>query len=359
MTVTVKSQNPSVAVPAGAVNGELTLTYGAAASDSQTITVVPVGLGRTTLSLTSNPQNCVVGSLTVDVVCRPKTLMTDDFSGTAIDNTKWSVDTTPLVEGGLALADSAVSVVNGQALLSVICEAANYPGFTLWTTKAYAPTLTAPVSFEIDRSKMEYVLVGGTDARQRTGIWIKNATGNYVFFSEFGSWSTYPNGWQYHRSIGQDGDNPVATYPDGGTYLAAFNAAKYTDQKSHRMEIVANGTTAKLLLDGGLGAEVPFPFADGIVFGFGAYVNFGNSAQNVVRGYFDNPVIMGECEAEPPKLTASLQGANVVITWTGQGALQSATTISGTWGNVTPPPTGNSYTVPATQAPQQYFRLRQ
>ncbi|HOB98892.1 MAG TPA: hypothetical protein PKM43_09135 [Verrucomicrobiota bacterium] len=56
--------------------------------------------------------------------------------------------------------------------------------------------------------------------------------------------------------------------------------------------------------------------------------------------------------------SASLQGGNIVVPWTGEGTLQSAPTATGAWGNVTPQPTGNSYTVPADHA-QQDFRVTQ
>jgi hypothetical protein len=364
VTVTVTSRDPNVAVPAGAVNGVLTLNFAAGAANTQSFMVTPVGLGITTFDVATTPQNCVAGSLKVEVINAPLVLASDEFAGASLDTSKWTIDSTPLVEGGFATAESAVSVSGGTVGIVVTCEGLDWPGFTVWTTQTYAPTAVSPVTFEIDRTKMEYVLVGGTSAKQRTGIWIKDAGGNYVFFSDFGSWDGLTGGWQYHRSIGQAGDIPVATSPLGGTYIAAINAAKYTDQKNHRMKMVANGSTVKLYLDGALGAEVSFPFAQGITFGFGAYVNFGNSAQNIVRGYFDNATVLGGAApiVVPSRLSATVQGANLVISWTGTGTLQEAAELSASinWQNVTPAPTGNSYTVPLGQAPgAKFYRLRQ
>jgi hypothetical protein len=56
----------------------------------------------------------------------------------------------------------------------------------------------------------------------------------------------------------------------------------------------------------------------------------------------------------PPTLSAGV----VTITWTGSGTLQRANDLAGTWSDVTPSPTGNSYSEPATSATRSYFRLR-
>jgi hypothetical protein len=229
----------------------------------------------------------------------------------------------------------------------------------LWSTKSYTASAASPIVFEIDRTKMEYVLVGGDTSKQRTGIWIRNASTNYVFFTDFGSYNAVAGGWQYHRNIGKTGDILIGDPDSSGAYISALNIPKYTDQKNHRMRVVVNGATAKLYLDGVLGAEVPFPFSQGIVFGFGAYVNFSNGFGNIVHGYFDNAVIQGFPPA-PGRLSATRQAnGQVLITWTGTGVLQSAAALPGAWSDVSPAPTGNSLTVTPMAGAMQFFRLRQ
>ena len=352
--VTVTSRNPSVAEPEGAVNGSLTLTFATGRTNAQSFKVIAKAAGTTVFDLTNDKGACVAGGVSITVTPPPVTLVSDDFSASTIDTAKWNVDATPLVEGGTATADSAVSITNGTAKIDVTCESANWPGFTLWTTKSFTAGAASPVVFEIDRTAMEYVLVGGTSAKQRTGVWIKDATTNFVFFSEFGSWDGTTGGWQYHR-------NTLGNPDSSGTYIAEFNAAKYTDQKNHRMKVVANGATVKLYLDGVLGADVPFPFSDGLTFGFGAYVNFGNNRANIVGGSWDNALVQGY----PPglgRLEIGPQAGNLVITWTGSATLQSAGSLGNpaSWSDVTPAPTGNSFTVtPAAQEKQKFYRLRQ
>jgi hypothetical protein len=361
--VTVTSHDPSIAEPAGAVNGTLTLTFAPGKTNVQSFFVVAKKAGTTTFDLANDKGTCVANSVSVSVTTTPVAVFSDDFSSGTIDTAKWTIDTTPLISGGTALPDSAVTVTNDQAELSVICEGLNWPGFTLWTTQAYEASASAPVVFEIDRVWMDFDLVGGTSAKQKTGIWIKDAASHYIFLSDFGSWDAVSGGWQYHRFIGKAGDN-AATNVNGGTYIAEFNAPKYTDQKNHRMKIVATGTTVRLYLDGVFGIEVPFPFTQGLKFGFGAYVDFGNSANNTVRGYFDNAQVLGFPPAPPtigPLLATKDAAGKVTITWPGSGILQSADALGATtaWKDVTPPPSNNTYSVTPAAGQQQYFRLRQ
>jgi hypothetical protein len=59
--------------------------------------------------------------------------------------------------------------------------------------------------------------------------------------------------------------------------------------------------------------------------------------------------------------TPTRSGSDIVITWTGSGTLQQATALTGTagdWSDVTPPPSGNTYTVTAATSGNRFFRLR-
>jgi len=351
-TVTITSRNPAVAVPAGAVNGVLNLNFAAGAPNAQNITVTPVGLGSTTFEIASTPANCVAGSLSVEVVATPQVLLTDEFSGNAFDPAKWVLDSTAF-DTGTATPESALTVANGQVKIDVTVESAAWPGFALFTANKYTAAATAPVTFEIDRTLLDFVLVTGTGARQRAGIWIKEPAGNFVFFNEHAAHDGNNFGWRYNKVTGQADDNPT----DAGVNIAVFDAARFNDLKNHRMKIVANGATVKLFLDDVFGAEVPFAYSQGLTFGLGAYVRAGG---DVVRGYFDNAKISGGVGAAPPgRLTAAVQGANIVISWTGEGALQFSDSISpSNWQNVTPVPTGKSLTAPV-QGAKRFYRLRQ
>lgn len=362
--VTVTSRNPAIAEPVGAVNGALTLNYPIGTS-ARTINVVAKSAGTTEFDITNDQGACVASGVSVSVTPPPVSLVSDDFSGATLDTAKWTIDATPLVEGGAMTAESAVKIADGMALQDVVSEIADWPGFTVWTKDSYDATAASPILFEIERNKMEYQLVGGTDTKQRTGIWVKSGT-NFVFFSEFGSYNATFPGWQYHRVTGAAGDVPLGDLNASGTYISAFSAANYTDQGAHRMRFVVNGATAKLFLDGVLGAEVPFPFGHDLVFGFGTYANFtGNNttsgAGNPIKTYWDDALIQGFPEQPAgAQLSVARQGANIVITWTGSGTLQSTEALgSGQWTDVTPAPTGNSSTVSPGTKVQTFYRVRQ
>lgn len=352
VSVTVTSANPNVAVPAGAVNGKLTLTFAAGAANSQTFTVVPVGKGSTEFSLASTPANCVAGTLGVEVVATPKVLLTDGFSGSTFDTTKWRLDTTPF-DTGVATPESALTVVNGVVKIAVTAESSLWPGIALFTANTYDADATKPLTFEVDRTLVEYVLTTGTGAEERTGVWVRDGAGNFVFLSDYIAHDGRNYGWRYNKANGQPDDNPT----DAGVNLPAFDGGNFDDEKSHHLAVVANGSTVKLYVDGIFGGSVAFPFKAGLSFGFGAYVD---ETGNVTRGYFDNANLLGgeDTTVVPSKLAATLQGGNVVITWTGTGALQEADALASptVWKNVSPAPAGNSYTVSAAAAQRKYYR---
>ncbi len=352
VTVTVTSVNPNVAVPAGAVNGKLDLTFAAGAANTQTITVVPVGKGSTEFTLAISPANCVAGSLSVEVVAAPKVLLTDNFTGASVDNAKWRIDSTAF-DTGEATPESQLSVVNGAVKIDVTVATSLWPGIALFTANTFDAGANTPLTFEVDRLKVDYQLVTGTGAEQRTGVWVKNAAGNFVFLSDYIAHDGRNFGWRYNKMTGQPDDNPT----DAGINLAGFDGGTFDDEKNHRVKLVANGSTVKLFVDGVFGGSVPFPFGNGLSFGFGAYAD---ETGNVTRGYFDNATLTGgeDTTAVVSRLSATIQGANVVIAWTGTGVLQEADSLASpaTWKNVTPAPAGNSYTVPTSAAQGKFYR---
>lgn len=354
VAVTVTSQNPAVAVASGSVNGVLTLNFAAGAANSQTFLVQPLGLGAANFTVASAPSACLAGGLRAEVVAVPLDLFTDGFA-TAIDLNNWTIDPTPFDPngGGTATADSAITVANGQARMNVVAETAAWPGLALFTKASYDATATEPVTFEVDRSKLEFVLVTGTGANQRSGVWVKDPAGNFVFFSENVAHDGRNFGWRYNKLTGAANDNPT----DAGINISAFDGGTFDNQGSHRMKIVANGSSVKLYLDGVLGVEIPFPTGTDLTFGIGTYVA---AATDVATGYFDNVVIKGGAKPVGGTLSAAKSGSNLVISWTGTGVLQQNDTATATgWSDVNPAPTGNSHTIaPGAQVRTRFYRLR-
>ncbi|MBL9129221.1 MAG: hypothetical protein JNL97_16345, partial [Verrucomicrobiales bacterium] len=134
VTVTITSRTPGVAIPAGAVNGVLTLQFAAGAPNTQTFSIAPVGKGNAVFDVATSPSSCVAGSLSVDIVATPLVLLSDEFPGTSIDTTKWTRDETAFESGTLLMDASSISVADGLAKFAVTAEASLWPGLALLTT---------------------------------------------------------------------------------------------------------------------------------------------------------------------------------------------------------------------------------
>ena len=358
IAVTIKSQNPSVAIPQGAVNGALTLQFPAGGTNLQAFNVVAVGIGQTSFVVTNDQSLAVNNGVALTVITPAAPWLTDSFSTSDVNSNNWTLDATPLVLGGTATAESSVFVTNNQVEMAVTCTSADWPGFALLLTTSVTASVTSPVFFEIDRVKMNYVLVGGTSAKERTGIWIKDSTTNYVFFNDYDTHDGTAGGWQYNDVIGSTNDTPL---PGGGIDMTPLDAAALNDLGNHHLKVEVNGTDAKLYVDGILGGTAPFPFSSGITFGVGTYVNYGNNQNNIVQGLFDNALLSGPNlgTATLAPLTAAKQSdGTITITWSGSGVLQSSTLATSGWSDVSPAPTGTSYNVNPAGNSMRFFRLR-
>ncbi len=235
VTVTVTSSDPTVAIPAGAVNGVLALTFPAGGSATNTFQVTPVGVGTTTFVVSNTLGVAVANSLSVTVTEPLYTLLSDDFSAGTIDTSKWDVDTQPLEVNGSLTNNSYIVVTNGvlqvYAVSGGMSDAAGlwWGGLGLATKELFAASPTAPVSFEIDR--VSHV---GTGAARRTAIMIADAARqNWVLFSD----DDLTGGWVYNTSAGGLRANNT---------IAAFADPKFNDLGDHRMKLEANGSTVKL-----------------------------------------------------------------------------------------------------------------
>ncbi len=354
VTVTVTSKNPAVAVPGGAASGVLSLKFAAGAQSSQTFAITPVGKGSATFDIVVSGGACVAGSLVVDVVAVPKVLLTDDFAGTSFDAKKWKRDETSFETGTFATDTSSIAVADGVAKFVVTVETALWPGLALFTADTFTAAATTPVTFEVDRVSVGFDLVTGTGAEQRTGVWVRDGSGNFVFFADYIAHDGRNFGWGYNKLTGAPDDNAIGNEVN----IGAFDGPKFDAGGKHRIKMVVNGATAKLYLDDIFGAQVPFASASGLTFGFGAY---SDETGNVVRGQFDNARILGgEDTSAPAKLSVSTAAGKVVVTWTGAGTLQESDAVAtpASWKAVTPAPAGTSYSVSPSGAAKFYRVVR-
>lgn len=317
VSVTISSRNPGVAIPAGAVNGALTLNFPAGGPATNTFTVTPVGVGVTTFDLTNAQGATVMNSVDVTVIESLFTLLSDDFSGTAFNPAKWRIDAQGFEVDSSVTNDSYITVTNGTAQIYAISGGIGdgagiwWGGYAFATKQTFSASPTAPVSFEIDR-----VSLVGTGAERRSSILITDSSRqNWVMFSE----NDLNGGWIYDVSSG--------SFRQNNTGIPAFSSAALRDGGLHRMKMLADGSTVKLYLDGIFGISVPFALSNGIVFEFGGYAR---SFPDSIRATFDNALIRGPIPniyATPSSVTlASDQNTSDTITLTVPAQLHETNT---------------------------------
>ena len=353
VSVTITSSDSNVAVPVGATDGALTLNFAAGASNSQTVRIHPTGLGTTSLTLSNDASICVGDPIRVEVVSVPEVLLSDDFSGTSFDSARWREDSFSFNNSGAAkpAPDSMISIEDGQLLIHVEVETPAWPGLALFTKQAFSASAAEPLTFEIDRKMVDFVLAAGVSSESRTGIWVRSED-NYVFFVDHTTHDARNFGWRYNRVPGNDDNERTGN----GVNIPAFDGGSYDNRMNHRLKMVLNGSTVKLFLDDVFGTEVDFPFSDNLSFGFGSYADDvgpadadGTARGNQTKGFFDNALITGGSTPftpmPPPSAAAissfSVQDGNLVIEWSGASLLES-NTIDGEYtpiADATPPST--------------------
>src|SRR4030095_15094094 len=127
--------------------------------------VITAGPGATVFNIATDQAVPVANNVNISVTPEPVVVLMDTFSSQTLDDTKWTVDTTPLIEGGTATGDSSVVITNGTLGMFVQCEFADWPGFSVYTKTTFTASAVSPAVFEVDRVKMEYQLVGGDTSK--------------------------------------------------------------------------------------------------------------------------------------------------------------------------------------------------
>src|SRR5437867_6866019 len=184
-----------------------------------------------------------------------KVIFQDDFASNTIDPAKYQADA-PFFEGGLG----DIHAVAGSGVMKFVGTTSQqwWSGGTLRIVPTFNATEDTPVTTSIDR-----VAEAGVGTASRSALWILNETKDkYVLFADVRG----EGGWHYNRKIDETGDVPTGS----GTDIAAFNGGTFDDGLLHRMQMVANGQTVKLILEEIVGVEAKFPFFK-VIFEFNSY----------------------------------------------------------------------------------------
>jgi len=204
-------------------------------------------------------------------------LLSEDFAGATLDAAKWVVNN-PAGFEATGTGDYTATQSDGTLTIAGTSTADYWAGINVATVPTYTASASQNLRFGVDR-----VSHAGTGTSSRSGIRITDTSGtNFVVFSQ----NVSEGGWEFNRQSNVLGDTgaPIGDNATGnGTDIAAFDLME--DGNSHRMEVVLNGSTAKLYLDGIFGAELPFPVTQNIIF---QLVGYTRANGDTVTAVYDN-----------------------------------------------------------------------
>ena len=361
VSVTITSLNPSVATLQGATAGVLTLQFPQGGTNSQSVNVVAAGVGQTSFVIT-NTQGLQVSptNVAITVTAPTSVVFSDLFTNSTFNTNYWTLSTnSPGVDDDVT--NSLVSATNG--VLELYVQAVDsttaylWAGYGLYMRTSFSASTLSPITFEVDRTSTTSTLRGGSGTLEWTGVWITGPDTNYVWFGDYDTHSGQAGGWEYFDSIGATTNSPLAGV---GVIPSALVSASLDDLGNHEIKVEANGSVVQFWVDGIYGGSAPFPYTNGISFGLGAYVDTANNLGSIVQAYYSNAMVLGPMTTSP-KLSAIAfareANGSIMLSWTGAGILQSASSLSGPWSAVTPAPTGTTYTVTPAVNTRLFFRL--
>ena len=84
----------------------------------------------------------------------------------------------------------------------------HYGRALLCSPRKRSPRRRATLAFELDRIDLDFVLTTGTGSEQRTGVYVRDGSGNFIFFNDYVAHDGRNYGWRYNKSVGDDDDDP-------------------------------------------------------------------------------------------------------------------------------------------------------
>jgi PEP-CTERM motif len=184
----------------------------------------------------------VAGVVVVPVMSVPADTLTglsDNFSGTSVDTSKWNVTYRGLENTGNA-GYNAPSVAGGRLTLGGTAN----QGYWYGTSLESVGTFSSSLSYEIT---VDRVSLSGSGGSFRSSLWIAQDNGEFLQFAQ----DVGEKGWQYNHTSGGQGAN-----------ISAFDSLD-NDTGFHEMKLVYRPSgdheaTIDMYLDGILGASEYF-----------------------------------------------------------------------------------------------------
>ena len=289
-TVTVTSSDAAVARLAGSdESGALEVVFAEGDDAFRSLPVEVAGPGTVELSYVSDFEACSGDAAKVYI---PAILLEDDFEDGDLGE-EWDINDEPFEDGGGAFT---FDEVDGGIRLSGMADDPFWPGLEVVTTSSWEATLCEPVTFQIDQS-----LLSTSFGAFRAGVWVSDEDREeFVFFSFIRGTA---GDWVVNSSTFEEWP------PNGdGLDLAAYNCCTFDMlDVPRRVELVANGETVSVIMDGVLGGSADFELEE-VYFGFSVYA-LGSG--DTVEALFDNARVLGKVgESTGPRLVRGDSDSN-------------------------------------------------
>src|SRR5579884_1688125 len=257
--------------------------------------------GSSQAMLESLESRCLLSAAAAPIISS----LTDSFTGTSVDTSKWAITNRGIENNGPAGYDAPTEDPTNGLTLGGTTNNQYWYGSSLESNGLFSSALPTTVS-------VERVALNGNGSAFRSSLWIlqPNSGGQFLHFAQ----DVNETGWQYNQTGG-----------GSGTAIASFNNAA-GDQGDHVMKLVytplgGNQANVDMYLDGALGATAHFnnwditqPF-EVIVTGQARAIGDQVTAQ---FKNFDAEAATPSttAPAAPTNLTATANGTQVNLSWT-------------------------------------------
>lgn len=281
-TVTLTSSNPQIAIPTGAPGGTATINF-AAGETQKTVSVTSVGEGLAKFTLTAPETIWVNNYLAVTVPAAAGVKLEENFD--TLDSNLWEISTKGYEYRSYPAADVTVDFFgakDGQLVAENMVASVNYWGGRSVVSKGtFLGSTTTSLKVTADLSYMTHEAGVSTCAN----LVLRNADSTKFFALRC---NRGEGGWQYNTAVGSAGTKPGA--------WSALN-----DGNAHEMQLVYNGKTMTMYVDGISGGSVNWVCDDPM------YVELGMYAREVGAkgsGAYDR-VIVENVQNQLPKASVS------------------------------------------------------
>ena len=281
-TVTLVSSNPQIAIPTGAPGGSATVSF-AAGETQKNVSITSVGEGLANFTVTAPETIWVNNSLLVTVPAAAGVKLEENFD--TLDSNLWEISTKGYEYRSYPAADVTVDFFgakDGKLVAENMVGAVNYwGGRSVVSKETFLGSTTTSLKVTADLSSITWEAGVSTCAN----LVLRNADSTKFFALRC---NRGEGGWQYNTAVGSAGTVPGA--------WSALN-----DGNAHVMQLVYDGKTMTMYVDGISGGSVNWVCNDPM------YVELGIYAREVGAtgsGAYDR-VVVENVQNELPQASVS------------------------------------------------------